>query len=228
MSNRTLNLNDALYEYILNTSLREHEVLKRLRKKTATLPHGYMQIAPEQGQLMALLVELMGAQRTLDIGTFTGYSALAVALALPSGGEVISCDLNEDSTAIAQRYWAEAGMASKITLKLGPALETLAQLLKDGLAGQFDFAFIDADKRNYPRYYEQCYELIRPGGLIILDNVLRAGRVIKPSPDDIGTQTICKLNKQLLGDERITLSLLPVADGLSLLRKRCLPLRGAK
>ncbi len=223
MSRRRTEIDDRLYDYILANSLREPEVLRRLREETAGLPGAGMQISPEQGQFMALLVELIGARRTLEIGTFTGYSALVVALALPPGGRVVACDVNEDTTAVARRYWAEAGVADKIELHLAPALETLDRLLAPGPAGGqagcFDFAFIDADKANYDAYYERALALLRPGGLVAIDNVLWDGKVVEDAPDDPDTRAIQGLNAKLKDDSRVTLSLLPLGDGLTLARK---------
>ncbi len=220
MSNRTLTLTDALYDYVLAHSLREPDVLQRLRAETAAHPEAEMQIAPEQGQFMALLVKLLGAVRTLEVGVFTGYSSLAVALALPPHGRVVACDVSEDYTAIARRYWAEAGVAHKIDLHVAPAVKTLEHLLTDGQAGTFDFAFIDADKVSYDAYYERTLLLLRTGGLMLLDNMLRAGRVLDPDADDPNTHAVVALNQKLHHDARIDLSLLPVADGLTLARKR--------
>jgi caffeoyl-CoA O-methyltransferase len=179
-----------------------------------------MQIGPEQGQLMALLVELVGARRTLEIGTFTGYSALAVALALPADGHVLTCDVSEEWTSVGRRYWEKAGVAEKIDLRLGPALETLEELLANGQRDRFDFAFIDADKESYDAYYELCLQVVRPGGLIAVDNVLWSGKVADASVTDADTEAIRRLNAKLATDERVTLSLLPVGDGLTLARRR--------
>ncbi len=220
MSNQTLNLDAALYDYLLRHSLREPPVLAALRQETAQHPMGQMQIAPEQGQFMALLVELIGAKRTLEIGVFTGYSALAVALALPREGEVVACDVSEDYTAIAQRYWQQAGVAAKINLRIAPALDTLDGLIAAGEADQFDFAFIDADKSSYDDYYERALVLVRSGGLIVLDNMLWSGRVADPTDTSRRTQTLRDLNEKLHQDSRISLSLVPIADGLALARKR--------
>lgn len=220
MSRRTLAITDALYDYILANSLREPAVLRRLREETAALPNAGMQISPEQGQFMALLVELLGARRTLEVGVFTGYSSLVVALALPPDGRVVACDVSEEYTAIARRYWAEAGVAEKIDLRLGPAVATLDQLLAAGDAGTFDFAFIDADKERYDRYYEQTLQLLRPGGLIAIDNVLQAGRVADPATNNDAVNAIRALNAKIHRDERVTASLLPLGDGLTLARKR--------
>ncbi|MGI0485356.1 class I SAM-dependent methyltransferase [Pantanalinema rosaneae CENA516] len=220
MSNQTFGLEPQLYHYLTSVSLREPEILSQLRQETAQHPMANMQIAPEQGQFMALLVQLMAATRTLEIGVFTGYSALAVALALPPDGRVVACDVNEEYTAIAQRYWQRAGVADKIDLHLAPALDTLDRLLATGSANSFDFAFIDADKSNYEAYYERALQLVRPGGLITIDNVLWSGRVADPSVTDNRTQHIRALNQKIHQDPRVTISLVPIADGLTLALKR--------
>jgi caffeoyl-CoA O-methyltransferase len=220
MSNRTIALTDALYEYLLAVSLREPELLRELRAETATDPEVQMQIAPEQGQFMALLVRLTGARRCLELGVFTGYSSLATALALPDDGRIIACDVSEKWTAVARRYWQRAGVAHKIDLRLAPALGTLDALLADGGAGTYDFAFIDADKENYVAYYERVYALLRAGGLAAIDNTLWSGKVADPGERDAETSALRHLNQQLLHDTRIDLSLLPIADGLTLVRKR--------
>ncbi len=217
---KDLGLSPELYDYLLQNSLREADLLRQLREETAQHRAAVMQIAPEQGQFMALLVQLLGAKRTLEIGVFTGYSSLVVAMALPEDGQVIACDVDKASTAIAQQYWEAAGVTDKIDLRLAPAIDILDQLIADGQSGSFDFAFIDADKRNYPRYFEQCLELIRPGGLIAIDNVLWAGRVVEADSEDKRTQAIRAFNQALHQDERVSLSLLPVADGLTLAMKR--------
>ena len=220
MTKKTLGLNNQLYDYLLSVSLREPDILQQLREETAHLPNAIMQIAPEQGQFMALLVQLLSATKTLEVGVFTGYSSLCVALALPANGKIVACDVSEEYTAMARRYWEAAGVADKIDLRLAPALETLDELLAAGLAGTFDFAFIDADKRNYEGYYERSLELIRPGGLIAIDNVLWSGRVAEPQAQDNQTQVIRALNEKLHDDKRITLSMVPIADGLTLALKR--------
>ncbi len=220
MSRQSLTLSDALYDYLLEVSLREPPLLARLREETAALPRSGMQISPEQGQFMALLAELVGARRVLEVGTFTGYSALVVALALPADGRIITCDVDEDMTAIAQRYWAEAGVADKIDLRLGPAVDTLDALLADGGAGTFDFAFVDADKESYDAYYERALALLRQGGLMVVDNVLWSGAVADPEQQDADTSALRALNAKLHGDQRVSLSLLPVSDGITLARKR--------
>jgi len=221
MAARTLELNDRVYKYLQDHSLREPPVLARLRAETASMAEANMQISPEQGQFIALLIELTGARKTLEVGTFTGYSALAVALALPAGGQVIACDISEAFTAIGRRYWAEAGVADKIDLRLGPAVETLDALLREaGAAGSFDFAFIDADKNNYGLYYERCLSLLRPGGLIAVDNVLWGGAVADPSKTDEETTAIRALNEKIHRDTRVSISLVPIGDGVMLARKR--------
>lgn len=220
MTRRTLPLDDRLYRYLLDVSLREPDVLRRLREETASHPQSDMQIAPEQGQFMALLVRLLGARKTLDVGVFTGYSALAVALALPDDGRVVACDVSEEYTAVARRWWREAGAERKIELRLGPALDTLRQLAESGGADTYDFAFLDADKEPYPEYYELLLRLVRPGGLIVVDNVLANGEVADPAASHPGLEGIRALNAKLRDDPRVDLSLLPVADGLALARRR--------
>jgi len=220
MTRKTLTLDESLYTYLLQQSLREPTSLARLRQETASQPLAQMQIAPEQGQFMALLVRLMGAKRTLEVGVFTGYSALAVALALPPEGKMVACDISAEYTAIARRHWQQAGVADKIDLRLAPALDTLEQLLQQGAAASFDFAFIDADKRNYLAYYERSLQLVRPGGLIAIDNVLWSGRVADETVQDAQTQAIRALNQTLYSDERVELSMVPIADGLTLALKR--------
>lgn len=219
MAKQTIGLDLPLYNYLLSVSLREPEILAQLRQETAQLPMAMMQISPEQGQFMALLVQLMGAKKTLEVGVFTGYSSLVVALALPPDGGVVACDLDPEYTAIARRYWQQAGVAEKIDLHIAPALETLDGLLAEGQAGTFDFAFIDADKGNYENYYERSLQLIRPGGLIAIDNVLWSGRVADPEDRDKRTEAIRAFNEKLFLDERVSISLVPIADGLTLARK---------
>jgi len=220
MSSRTIVLNDALYEYLLSVSLREPDVLCRLREETAKMPQHNMQISPEQGQFIALLVELTGARKCLEVGTFTGYSTLSVALALPEDGQIVACDISEEFTSRAKPYWQEAGVAGKIDLRLGPALETLDALIADGESGAFDFAFIDADKVNYQGYFQRALDLIRRGGLILVDNVLWSGAVVDPARDDEDTEAIRAFNQACADDPRISLSLVPIGDGLTLARKR--------
>lgn len=220
MTNRTLNLDDSLYQYLLDVSLRETPLLKRLRDETAQLASAHWQIAPEQGQFMALLVQLTGARRILEIGTFTGYSALCMAAAMPEGGQLVCCDLPGDYNAIARRYWFEAGLHERIELRLAPALETLNALERGGQGESFDLIFIDADKANYPVYLEHALVLARQGGLILFDNVLWSGRVLEQNPDSADTRAIQALNRTLKRDRRVDLSLLPLGDGLTLCRKR--------
>ncbi|MSP82661.1 MAG: SAM-dependent methyltransferase [Alphaproteobacteria bacterium] len=220
MANRTIKMTGKLHDYLLSVSSREPAVLAKLRKETGKLQWAQMQIGADQGQFMGLLVRLLGARRTLEVGVFTGYSSLAVALALPADGRIIACDVNEEWTAIARRYWAEAGVAHKIDLRLRPAVATLDELLRNGEAGRFDFAFIDADKANYDHYYERCLKLLRPGGLIAVDNVLWGGEVLDKTKQDDDTNAIRALNAKLHGDDRVDLSMLPVGDGLTLALKR--------
>lgn len=220
MSNRSISLTESLYEYLLAVSLREPELLRQLRAETAADPMARMQISPEQGQFMALLARLSGARRCLEIGVFTGYSSLALALALPEDGRIVACDVNERWTAVARRYWEAAGVAHKVDLRLATAFDTLDHLRAAGEAGSYDFAFIDADKENYLGYYERVLELLRPGGLIVVDNTLWSGRVADPENTEADTEALRNFNRHLHRDERIDLSLLPVGDGLTLARKR--------
>ena len=220
MTARTLNLDDSLYHYLLDVSLRETPLLKRLRDETQALPMARWQVAPEQGQFLALLVKLTGARRLLEIGTFTGYSALCMAAALPDDGSMICCDIPGDYNATARRYWREAGLAERIDLRLAPALETLAELERQGQGGQFDLVFIDADKANYPTYLEHALRLLRVGGLAVFDNTLWSGRVLEEHPQSADTRAIQALNRALKDDSRLDLSMLPLGDGLTLCRKR--------
>lgn len=220
MSNRTIYLNDALYQYLLGASLREPDVLRELREETLPMPEADCQISPEQGQFMALLLRVMGAKRVLEVGTFTGYSSLAMALALPEEGRVVTCDRSEKWTAIARRYWRKAGVEGRIELRLGDAIETLKLLIEEGGRDSFDFAFIDADKIKDGVYFEQCLGLVRTGGLIAIDNTLWSGRVADKAERDADTRAIRAFNAERLKDNRIDLSLVPIADGLTLCRKR--------
>jgi predicted O-methyltransferase YrrM len=220
MSNRSLTLTDSLYEYLLDVSLREPPLLLALREETAAMPNRSMQISPEQGQLMALLARLLGARRCIEVGVFTGYSSLAVALALPDDGSILACDVSEEYTSVARRYWSQAGVAHKVDLVLGPALETLDRRLEAGEAGSYDFAFIDADKTNYLGYYERCLRLLRPGGLMAIDNTLWSGRVADKENAQPDTVALRHFNVVLHEDERVDLSLVPIGDGLTLARKR--------
>jgi len=220
MSTDLPGLNDRLRDYVHSIGTREADVLRQLRDATRPMRGAMMQIAPEQGALLQMLVHLLGARRYLEIGVFTGYSSLAVALALPADGHVTACDISEEWTTIARQYWQRAGVADKITLKLAPALETLDALLSEGAAGSYDFAFIDADKSNYDGYYERALKLVRRGGLIAIDNVLWGGKVANPQVNDADTLAIRKLNSKLVADQRVDMCLLPMADGLSLARLR--------
>ena len=213
MSSAHIEMTAALSGYLREVSLRDHPLLARLRAATASHPRAVMQITPEQGQFMQLLLRLTGARRTIEIGVFTGYSALITALALPEDGQVIACDISDEWTSLGRPYWQEAGVAHKIDLRLAPALETL-----NTLTGPFDFAFIDADKVNYDAYYERCLQLVRPGGLILIDNTLWHGDVINPAKQDADTLAIRAINKKLQADPRIDLSLLPLGDGLTVCR----------
>ncbi|MEM7062497.1 MAG: class I SAM-dependent methyltransferase [Cyanobacteria bacterium P01_B01_bin.77] len=213
---KTGKLHTHLYDYLLSVSLRESETLTQLRQETAKHPDSIMQIAPDQGQFMALLIQLMGAKKILEIGTFTGYSALCMALVLPPDGILITCDIEENCREFGPPYWQAAGVADKIDLRIAPALDTLDSLLQTGCANTFDFAFIDADKTNYPQYYEKCLELLRPGGLIAIDNVLWGGAVANPEITDADTVALRELNQALSKDPRIDLSMLPIGDGLTL------------
>lgn len=214
------NPDTPLYTYLLDHQPAEHEALRGLREATRDMPNSFMQIAPDQGHFMALLVKLAGASRVLELGTFTGYSALAMALALPDDGVVITCDINDEWVNIGRCYWKQAGVAHKIEAKLGQALDTLSGLEQNGALGSFDVAFVDADKENYGHYYEAALRLVRPGGLIILDNMLRLGRVIDADDLDEGTVAIRDLNDKIASDERVDRVMLPIGDGVTLARLR--------
>jgi caffeoyl-CoA O-methyltransferase len=220
MSPRTIEMTDRLYDYVMATGLREDQVQRRLREVTAKMPGAGMQIAPDQGQFMAMIVRLIGARRAIEVGTFTGYSALSMAQALPADGRLICCDVNAETTAVAREHWAKAGVADRIDLRIAPALATLDSLLAGGETGKFDLAFIDADKPNYDGYYERCLRLLRPGGLIMIDNVLWSGAVADARDRDASTQAIRALNAKIHDDERVDMCLLPIGDGLMLARKR--------
>jgi predicted O-methyltransferase YrrM len=221
MSNQSIQLTDNLHQYLLDNSLHEPEILTKLRHQTAKHPLTDMQISPEQGQLMGLLVKLIGAKKCLEVGVFTGYSSLAVALNLPDDGRIVACDVSIEFTSIAQQYWQAAGVSHKIDLQIAPALETLDRLIANGEAGTFDFAFIDADKNNYAAYYDRCFQLVRSGGLILVDNVLWYGRVADPTMDkDKRTQAIKKINQQIHQDDRVQITMIPIGDGLTIARKK--------
>lgn len=219
MSRSSFTLDDRLYDYLLKVSLREAPILARLREETARHPMAQMQIAPEQGQFIQWLLKLMGARRGIEVGVFTGYSALCAALAMGEDGQLLACDVSEEYTAVAQRYWAEAGVAGRIDLQLAPALQTLDAELVAGRDGHYDYAFIDADKPCYADYYEHCLQLLRPGGVILVDNVLWSGRVADPAEDGEDTVALRAFNQKLANDNRIDLSMIPLADGLSMCRK---------
>ena len=220
MANRTIGISDDLATDVRNVGIREPDVLARLRDETAALPNHQMQVAPEEGAFLAMLAELTGARRYLEIGTFTGYSSTAVALAMPDGGRLVCCDVSEEYTAVARRAWAEAGVDHKITLEIAPAVDTLDRLIGEGQESSYDMAFIDADKSSYDAYYERCLRLVRPGGLIAVDNVLWGGRVVDDQADDEDTLAIRALNDKIAADERVSMVLLPVADGVTLARVR--------
>ena len=220
MSNKTIGLSDDLAAYVVEVGTREPDVLARLRRETAALPQHDMQIAPEEGAFLAFLVELTGARRCIEVGTFTGYSSLAVALALPQDGRLVCCDVSEEWTSLARRFWDEAGVADRIDLRIAPAADTLDRLLDDGEQDAYDFAFVDADKAGYDGYYERLLRLVRPGGLIAFDNTLWGGEVLDEQAADDDTRALQALNRKLAGDDRITLCLLPVADGVTLARRR--------
>lgn len=219
MSYKTLQLTEPVYEYLLKTSLREPDVLRRLREETERHVHGHMRISPEQGQLMRLLVEIIGAKRAIEIGVFTGYSTLSVALALGSGGKLVACDRNDEWPSVGQPFWREAGMDAVIDLRIAKAEQTLAAMIDGGETGTYDFAFIDGDKKNYGVYYEQCLTLLRPGGLITIDNVLWDGRLTDDADQERATNAIRALNEKIHGDDRVSLSMLPIGDGFTIVRK---------
>ncbi|HWZ88582.1 MAG TPA: class I SAM-dependent methyltransferase, partial [Polyangiaceae bacterium] len=220
VSAKTIPVTDAIWQYLMDATVREPAILGKLRDETSRMPSGGMQISPEQGQFMALLVELIGARRAIEVGVFTGYSSLRVALALPPDGRIVACDVSEEYTNVARRYWREAGVDGKIELRLGPALGTLDALAAEGQKESFDFAFIDADKANYSGYYERCLSLLRPGGLVAVDNTLWSGAVADPQKQDPDTRAIRELNAKVAGDPRVSSSLVPIGDGLLLARKR--------
>lgn len=220
MGKQTLNLTDSLYDYLISASVRETPIQQALREATDKMEWGIMQISPDQGQFMALLIKMINAERIIEVGTFTGYSALCMALALPTHGHIIACDINKTWTAMARDYWQQAGVANKIELRLAPASETLSMLVEDGQSANFDFAFIDADKQNYQHYFELCLQLIKPGGIIAVDNVLWGGSVADPTNQQDDTVAIRLFNQQLSQDPRVEISLVPIGDGLTLALKK--------
>ena len=220
MSNQTISITDSIYKYLCENSLREDEVLSSLRAYTYRMEQRNMQISPEQGQFMQLLIKLIGAKNTIEIGVFTGYSSLCVALALPLDGKIIACDISTKYTDIAEKYWKDANVRNQIDLRIGPALDTLQKLIDKGLSNTFDFSFIDADKINYDNYYELSLKLLRPGGLIAIDNVLWSGDVVDERINDIDTESIRSLNKKIYIDKRVDISILPIGDGLTLALKK--------
>ena len=213
-------LPQRVYDYLLSVSLREPDILRRLREETAVMPRATMQVPPEHGQFMAFLVQLTGARKALEVGVFTGYSSLAVALALPEDGRIVACDISEEFTAVARRYWKEAGVEHKIELHIRPAIETLRELLEQGRQNSFDFAFIDADKTGYAKYYDCALELVRPGGVIMVDNVLWSGRIADPKETDADTVALRAFNEKVHADTRVFHTLLPLGDGVTLALKR--------
>jgi predicted O-methyltransferase YrrM len=219
MAHRRTTIDDVLYDYVVARGVREHPAQAGLREATKSLPNAGMQIGPDQGQFLGFLARLVGARRAIEVGVFTGYSALAVALALPDDGYLLACDVSEAWTSIGKPFWAAAGGATKIDLRLGPAIATLDAELAAGAAGSFDFAFIDADKSSYDDYFERCLQLLRAGGVVAIDNVLWGGAVAKPG-GDADTVALKRLNDKLHADSRIDISLLPIGDGVTLARKR--------
>ena len=220
MANRTLPMDDTLHRYLVDTMVDEPEVMRRLREETARRPDAEMQIGPEQAAFMGWLVGLLGARRAIEVGTFTGYSALAVARAMPEGGRLVCCDVSEEYAAIARRWWSEAGVQDRVELRVAPAIDTLAALRAEGGEGAYDFAFIDADKPSYDAYYEACLALVRPGGVVVIDNVLWGGAVADPSDDRDSTKALRALNAKVAADERVDACMVPIGDGLVLARKR--------
>jgi caffeoyl-CoA O-methyltransferase len=220
MSTRTYQIGEELHRHLLETTIRDMDVLQRLRTKTAEMAEGGMQISPEQGQFMQFLIRAIGAKRTLEIGTFTGYSALVVALALPEDGQLVACDVSDEYTSVGRPFWEDAGVAHKIDLRLGPGVDSLLTMLDNGQSESFDFAFIDADKPNYERYYELCLKLVRPGGVIAIDNTLWGGRIADHTAQDESTRVIRSLNQKIRNDKRVDMSLVPIGDGLMLACKR--------
>lgn len=219
MSRTTNALPDSIYQYLCSVSLREPGLLAELREVTRTLPRANMQLSPEEGQFISLLVKMIGARKCLEVGVFTGYSSTCIALAMPPEGRLIACDVSVEWTSIARQYWERAGVANKIDLRIGPGIDILDALLADGQAGTFDFAFIDADKSNYLHYYERALKLVRSGGLIGIDNTLWYGKPADPAVNDADTEAIREVNRRVHSDARVTMSLVPIGDGLTLALK---------
>ena len=219
LSNRTLSIDDRIYDYLCDVSINEPELLRQLREETALIEYSMMQISPEQGQFMSLLIKLMGATRAIEIGTFTGYSSICVASAMPVNGKLVCCDISPQWTDIAEKYWLLAGLENKINLYIQPAGQTLQMLLDDGAQRSFDFIFIDADKQNYIVYYEMALRLLRKGGLIAVDNTLWSGAVADPGNSEAGTRAIRRFNEMIKNDDRVSQSLLTIGDGLTLILK---------
>ena len=219
MSNRTLSIDDRLYDYLCDVSINEPELLRQLREETAQLDYSVMQISPEQGQFMSLLIKLMGAKRAIEIGTFTGYSSICVASAMPDDGRLICCDISPQWTSMAEKYWARANLENRIELYTQPADQTLQMLIDDGEEGSFDFVFIDADKQNYIKYYEMALRLLRKGGMIAIDNTLWSGAVADPENTEPGTRAIRRFNEMIKNDNRVSKSLVTIGDGLTLILK---------
>jgi predicted O-methyltransferase YrrM len=219
MSLRFHDTSDDLYRYMLDVSVREPDLLEELREETRSVEGSDMQTPPEAGQFLFFLTRLLEAERALEVGVYTGYSSLRIARALPPEGQLVACDVSETWTRIARRYWQRAGLADRVDLRLGPALDTMDDLLDDGAAGTFDLIFLDADKERYVQYYERAYDLVRQGGLVVVDNVLWAGRVADPSHTDDETAGIRRLNERIREDDRVEHSLVPIGDGYSLVRK---------
>ncbi|MDC1213399.1 class I SAM-dependent methyltransferase [Rhodospirillales bacterium] len=219
MSTHTIDIVDRLYAYMLDISLREPDVLRRLRDETAKHPMAIMQISPEQGQLMQMLVRMLDAKNCIEVGVFTGYSSLVVALALPADGRIVACDISEDYTAVGEPFWKDAGVRGKIDLRIAPATETLDAMITAGETGDYDFAFIDADKPGYPEYFERCLSLLRVGGVIAVDNIFMDGNAADPDTTSENAQAMRKFNAMLKDDTRVELSLIPIGDGLTLARK---------
>lgn len=220
MSDKTFLADRRLHEYVLDHLPPEPGIRRRLREETELLPNAIMQITPDQGEFLRVLIAATGAKKVLEVGVFTGYSSLCMALQLPEDGVLIGCDISDEYTAVARRYWREAGVAHKIQLRIAPAIDTLQNLLAEGHAGSFDFAFIDADKPSYEAYYEAALQLLRPGGLIVLDNMLQRGEVVDPHSGHPGVEAIRAMNDKISRDDRVTAALLPVADGMTLAVKR--------